>query len=871
MNVLSVLQSSRSVLRKDNSNATQTRSLLLLLSSSALFCLLALALPAVGQNTIQTVAGGGTVNGSAPFSADIPGPTGAITDSAGNLYVAAPFSQYVFELTTGTGGSVSQFAGTGIIAYFGTPGPANKRSLWNPYALAIDTHGNIYIADSGNNAIRMVDPSGNLKTVAGLSEPCDGTSKCGDGKLATQANLNDPEGVAVDAAGNLYIADTGDNRIRVVQASTGKIVAFAGNWNIPVCTVPTGPCGDGGRAVNASFGLGPIGVAVDGKGNVYIADSGDNRVRVVNTTTHKINAFAGSGNLCTPIWATCGDDTGSATAAQMGPPHGLGVDGAGNVYIADSRDNRIRVVKSGIISTFAGTTGGQNHGFGGDGGSPTSALLAAPSGVFVDGSGNVYISDTGNQRVREIILNSNKINTILGGGNGGDGGPAKAAQLANPFAVALDSTGNYYIADTANNRIREVTISSGNISTVAGNGDADYSGENGPATSATLNGPEGVAVDSSGNIFIADSLNRRVREVVGGNISLFAGTGQPCTPSTAKCGDDGAAKNALLSNPTTVALDSAGNIFIADPPTNRIREVSGGIITTIAGNGIPCVKANNPCGDGGLAVNANLKSPVGVTVDSSENIYIADSGDNRIRCVLGVVGGCGDAAHLYKVGDIIAYAYTGLEQFSQKEDGGLAINANRWNPTEVALDAGGNVFVGGGNDSLVQRIDAATGIIVTVAGNDSQWWWYGFKGDGGPATKARVDNSGLVIDNNEDLFIADNGNNRIREVANLVAVVTLSAKSLDFGDVTVGQTSAPQQVTLQNTGSNDLSISSIVASGDFAQTNNCPTSTAVAPSVSCTISVTFTPTKTGLRKGAVTITDNAPKSPQKVTLSGTGQ
>ena len=865
MRILSVLQFSGCFLGQDCLSENETRSPRRPLLLGVLFCLLTLALAAVGQNTIKTVAGGGTVN-TVPLQADIPGPTSVITDSNGNLYVAAPFSQYVFELSRS--GSVTEFAGTGIVAYFGTPGPAKQRSLWNPYALALDSHGNIYIADSLNNAIRMVDTNGILRTVAGVSEPCDGT-KCGDGRLATQAKLNDPQGVAVDAAGNIYIADTGDNRIRMVQAATGNIVAFVGNWNIPVCAVPTNACGDGGRAVDASLGPGPIGIALDGKGSVYIADTGDNRVRVINTATHKINAFAGSGNLCSPIWATCGDG-GTPTAAAMGPPHGLAVDGAGNVYIADSRDNRIRLVKSGQINTFAGTVGQNNHGFGGDGGSPTSALLAAPNGVFVDSSGNIYISDTGNQRVREIKANVNIINTILGGGNGGDGGAATAAQLANPFAVALDSAGNYYIADTANNRIREV--SGGMISTVAGHGEADYSGDNGPPLSATLNAAEGVAVDASGNIFIADSLNRRVREVSGGTISLFAGSGQPCTPSTGKCGDGGAAKNALLTNPTTVAVDSAGNIFIADPPTHRIREVSGGIITTIAGTGTACVKATMSCGDGGPATSANLKSPVGVTVDSSENIYIADSGDNRIRCVLGVAGGCGDAAQKYKVGDIIAYAYTGLEQFSQKEDGGLAINANRWNPTEVALDAGGNLFVGGGNDSLVQRIDAATDIIVTVAGNDSQWWWYGFKGDGGPATKGRVDNSGLVIDNDEDLFIADSGNNRIREVATLVPVVTLSTKSLDFGDVTVGQTSAPQQVTMQNTGSNDLSISGIVASGDFAQTNNCPTgSTTMAPSVSCTITVTFTPTKKGLRKGAITVTDNAPKSPQKINLTGTGQ
>ncbi len=857
MNILSISQSVCCLCATNSSGESQSRSQFRRLLAGVLFCSLALALTALGQNKINTVAGGGTVN-SNPLLADIPGPTGAITDAGGNLYVAAPFSQRVFEKSAG--GSVSQFAGTGVIAYFGTPGPASQRSLWNPYALAIDSHGNIYIADSLNNAIRMVDTSGILRTVAGVSEPCY-QAKCGDGRLATAAKLNSPQGVAIDAAGNIYIADTGDNRIRMVQAATGNIVPFVGNWNIPVCTTPTNPCGDGGRAVNASLGAGPIGIAVDAKGNVYIADTGDNRVRVVNPTTHKISAFAGNGNQCSPIWAACGD-AASALAATMGPPRGLAVDSSENVFIADSRDNRIRLVSSGVISTFAGTVGTNNHGFAGDGGPPTGALLAAPNGVFVDSSG-VYISDTGNQRVRKV--SSNVINTILGGGDGGDGSAAQSAQLANPFAVALDSGGNYYIADTANNRIR--MVSGGIISTVAGHGEADYSGDNGPAVSATLNAPEGVALDPSGNIFIADSLNRRIREVSSGTISLFAGSGQPCTPSTGQCGDGGAAKGAMLTNPTTVAADSSGNIFIADPPTNRVREVSGGIIKTIAGTGT-C----NYTGDGGLATAATLCSPVGVTVDGSENIYIADSGNNVIRCVLGVVGGCGDSTQKYHVGDIITYAYTGKVQFFQKEDGGLAINANRWNATEVALDTRGNLFVGGGNDSLVQRIDAASSIIVTVAGNDSQWWWYGFKGDGGLATKARVDNSGLVIDSNEDLFIADNGNNRIREVAHMVPVVTLNPTSLNFGSVTVGQTSPPQAVTLQNTGSDDLSIASIVPSGDFAQTNNCPiASNTLAPSVSCTITVTFTPTKKGVRNGLITVTDNAPKSPQKVKLTGTGE
>jgi hypothetical protein len=314
-------------------------------------------------------------------------------------------------------------------------------------------------------------------------------------------------------------------------------------------------------------------------------------------------------------------------------------------------------------------------------------------------------------------------------------------------------------------------------------------------------------------------------------------------------------------------VDAAGNVFIADPPSNRIREISGGVIKTVAGTG-PCGNS----GDKGPATSAQLCKPVGVTVDSSGNIFIADSSNNVIRCVLGVSGGCGDSAHKQIVGDIVTYAYTGKIQFFQAEDGGPALKANRFNPTQVAVDSRGNLFIGGGNDSLVQRVDLASGIIVTVAGNDAQWWWYGFRGDGHAANHARIDNSGLVVSGNEDLFIADNGNNRIREVAHMVPVVSFNPKSLDFGNVTVGQTSSPQPITLLNTGSDDMDISNIASSGDYAQTNNCPSGSAtLAPSVTCTITATFTPQKKGLRNGKIAVTDNSPNSPQTVKLSGTGQ
>ena len=822
------------------------------------------AVPVSAQNKINTVAGGGNINNSAGF-ADVPGPTGAVIDSNGNLFVAAPTSQYVFEMSAA--GVVSQFAGKGIAAFFGQPGPAVTRALWNPSGLAVDKQGNVYIADTLNNAIRKVDTTGYLTTIAGTSKPCH-QRRCGDnGPPAPSALLNAPQGVAVDSSGNVYIADTGDNRVRVIKAATGKIEAFAGNWNVPACQDPTDPCGDGGNAKLASLNS-PAGVAVDYLGNVYIADAGDNRIRMVSAKGKIISTIAGNGTACKPAGFSCGDGVqGGAAAANLKSPQGVTVDHSLNVYVADTGDNRIRIVASstGTIDNYAGTVATRdnknNYGFAGDGSAATSALLAAPAGVFVDHTGHVFISDTGNQRVREVKT-SGVIITVMGGGNGGDAGAATAAQLADPYAVAVAPGGDYFIADTANNRIR--VVSHGEISTFAGNGNAGYSGDGGQAASATLNMPQGVVLDDFGNLFIADTQNRVIRVVSGGIISTFAGNGQSCK-STAACGDGGSALDAQFNSPTTVAVDVAGSVFIADPVTNRVRKVSNGIITTVAGTG-----SSGYSGDGSPATNAELDSPFGVAIDSSENIYIADSGNNRIRCILGVVGGCGDSQHQYAVGDIMHYAYDGGEAF--RGDGGPAISASRWNPKELALDVRGNLFIGGGNNYLVQRIDADTGTIVTVAGNDQQWWWYGFKGDGHDAVTAHLNNAGLAIDGNEDLFIADRGNNRIREVATLVPVVTLSTKSLDFGLVPVGQTSQPLPVVVENTGADDLSIGNIQISGDFAETNNCPIgSGALAPSLSCTINVTFTPTKSGFRKGTVTITDNAPNSPHKVQLQGTGQ
>ncbi|WP_455644303.1 NHL domain-containing protein [Paenibacillus chitinolyticus] len=321
-----------------------------------------------------------------------------------------------------------------------------------------------------------------------------------------------------------------------------------------------------------------------------------------------------------------GGDGGPATSAQLSYPNGVALDSSGNMYIADTLNSRIRKVElSGKMSTIAGT--GVTE-YGGDGGDAASARLNHPIGVAVDSSGNMYIADTYNHRIRKVDA-SGKISTVAGkgfSGYGGDGGAATSARLHTPYGVALDSSGNMYIADTLNNLIRKVDVS-GKISTIAGTGVAGYGGDGGAATSAQLNMPTEVAVDSSGNMYIADYDNHRIRKVdPSGKISTVAGTGV-----AGYGGDGGAATSAQLNRPTGVAVDSSRNMYIADTLNNRIRKVdSSGKISTITGTGVQGFS-----GDGGPATFAQLNSAFGVTVDSSGDLYIADSLNNRIRKLSG--------------------------------------------------------------------------------------------------------------------------------------------------------------------------------------------------------------------------------------------
>jgi len=312
-----------------------------------------------------------------------------------------------------------------------------------------------------------------------------------------------------------------------------------------------------------------------------------------------------------------------ATSVPLDQPGGLAFDSAGDLFIADTNDNVIREVNvAGIISTIAGDG---EQGFGGDGGPATSALLDSPVGVAVDSNGNLYIADTHNQRVREVLASNGNIVTVAGtgiAGFSGDGGAATAALLDLPTALAVDKNGNVYIADTGNHRIREIIGTT--INTVAGDGQQTYSGDGGLATAAGLDSPDGVAVDAAFNIYIGDTHNQRVRTVSfsTGIIATLAGTGIKTFTG------DGSAASAAFARPQGVAVDASGNVYVADSDNDRIRTITSGTVTTIAGNG-----TEGFSGDLGTSTGASLDTPRAIGLSGSSVIF-ADTNNNRVREVI---------------------------------------------------------------------------------------------------------------------------------------------------------------------------------------------------------------------------------------------
>jgi uncharacterized protein (TIGR03437 family) len=454
----------------------------------------------------------------------------------------------------------------------------------------VDAQGVVYFADLYNNRVRMVDPkTGNINTFAGTGF----LGIDGDGGAASKASLLIPLSTAVEANGNILIL--GFNTIRRVTMPDGIIHFVAGSYD------KLGFSGDGGSVSAASFAL-PLYIAAAANGDILLADTGNFRVRRVRSTI--INTVAGRSI----------DDGIPATAAFLNGPVGVIPDGKGGFLISDSQDNRIRAVSaSGTISNVYGT--------GVRGSDPGE--MDTPGNIALDGAGNLFIADTNNDRVLRIAQGATQA-TIAAGGNGtgssGDGSFAVRAKLDAPTSVAVDATGNLYIADFGNSRVRMVDTD-GNISTVAGSGTALFAGDNQSATAAGVS-PLGVAFDNAGNLLIADSLNNRIRKVDMKTriITSIAGSGLP-----GSTGDGGPATLARLNTPGGVSVDAAGTVYIADTGNHVIRAITGTTIRTVAGTGTSAFLA-----EAGSSLGVNL-DPIGLSVDRDGSLYIADMGNDRIR------------------------------------------------------------------------------------------------------------------------------------------------------------------------------------------------------------------------------------------------
>ena len=569
---------------------------------------------------INTVAGNGTLgssgDGGAAIDAQLTYPTGVAVDSSGNLFIAEtnfftdlpPHGNRIRKVTPD--GVINTVAGNGTSGFSGDGGPAIEATLNQPWSIAADRAGNLFIADYYNNRVRKVSLDGIITSVIAksTSDPHCIADSSGDGGPASRAHFCAPQSVAVDDSGNLFIGEYGfdddetDGRallnflIRKISPN-GTITTSAGSGF-------HGFSGDGGPARAADLLGGPL--AVNKTGALFLADS--TRVRQVSPDGI-IRTLAGNG------YASFSGDGGPVTRAMLDRPVAVTTDRTGNVFILDSPFySRIRkVIPDGTINTVAGNG---SQGYSGDGGPAIDAALFQPQGLAADAAGDLFIADLYNNRLRKVSPDG-IITTIAGtgGASRSDGGYAVDIPVS-PNAVVADAAGSVFIAEGL--RIRKLTPD-GLIQTVAGIfGSSGFSGDGGPATEAQLQYAGGIALDAVGNLFIAD--RNRVRKVtVDGLITTVAGNGED-----GYSGDGGPAVQAAL-RAFGVAVDDAGNLFIIGD--NRVRRVSpDGLITTIAGLGTPGYS-----GDGGPAVRAEMWAPRSLAVDRSGNIYIADTGNNAVR------------------------------------------------------------------------------------------------------------------------------------------------------------------------------------------------------------------------------------------------
>ncbi len=647
--------------------------------------------------------GGGSTASSGSSGSSGSGSSGSGSSGSGSSGSGGSTSNNgALSLFVGNLGGAGNLDGTGATARFNAP-----------RGVTLDTSGNIYVADTGNNTIRKITAAGVVTTMAGSA-----TASGFVNGTASAARFDLPSSVTTDASGNIYVADTLNNGIRKVT-SVGAVTTFAGVNGIGFTN---------GSSTGVRFYM-PTGVATDTSGNVYVADSDNNAIREISPT----------GIVTTLAGGVLGNPVSQGTITTTSVPVAVATDSSANVYVADTNDTIIMIAPGGTVSVLAGTAGtsGSTDGTGG------AAAFNGPSGLATDSNANVYVADTANNTIR-MIAAGGVVTTMAGtaGASGAVDATGSAASFNAPSGVATDSNANVYVADTGNNTIR--VISPAGVVTTLG-GAAGLSGStDSSAGNPLFNVPAGIAVDSSGNLYIADFNNNTIRKASStAAVSTLAGTA-----GTAGF-INGTGATAAFDGPTGVATDGAGNVYVADAVNNTIRKItSAGVVSTLAGT------AGIKGSADGTGATASFNYPNGVAVDGSGNVYVADSGNFTIRKITsaGVVttlaGSAGASGNANGTGSAASFNF-----------GGKYLSG-------IAVDGNGNVYLADSNNYAVRMITSA-GVVTTLAGGQ-------LGSADGTGAAASFDNlNGIVVDSSGNVYVADDGYT-IRKVTSAGVVTTIA-------------------------------------------------------------------------------------------------
>ena len=754
-----------------------------------------------------TLAGvAGTVISSADgtgSAAQFSGPRGLAVDNAGNVYVADSSNHTIRKITAA--GVVTTLAGkAGTSGYQNGTGTA---ALFNePYGVVADSAGNVFVADTNSNAIRKITPAGVVTTLAGGSGQ--GTT---DG-TGTAAKFHEPHGIAIDSSGTLYVADYENHMVRKVT-SAGVVTTLAGGADVSGYV--------DGQGTAARF-MALQGIAVDSAGNVYVTESGNKDVRKITP----------SGLVTTLVTSGPG---------KLGEPHGIALDASGNLYIGDAGVNLVRKVTSaGTVSTYAGTMGTA----GTSDGTTSTALFNGPKGVAIDSSNNIYIADTLNNTIRKISPEGT-VTTFAGlsGRTSSLDGTATIARFEDPYAVAADGSGNLYVADATDHSIRKIT-SDGTVSTLAGKG-GSFGSDDGTGSAARFKGPLGIAADSAGNVYVADTGNATIRKITpAGVVSTVAGR------AGLAGSQDGTGTAARFMSPYGIAVDASGTLYVVESSAVVRKVTADGVVTTLAGTSGTNGFTN------GTGTAARFSVPFDIAVDGAGNLYVSDHGNHSVRMIssVGVVttlAGSGAAGKADGVGTAATFKF----------------------PSGIAADSSGTVYLADTDNQVVRKITPA-GVVTTIGGTNATG-----SADGLGTAASFFNPKDVAVDPSGNIYVVDRANHTIRkgtlQTATAVPVCTVSPSA---STVTPGS-SATLTASCSPVATSYVWTGGTCSAGTNASCTVTPSTTATytvagvnagGTGSAASVTVTIAAVPQAVISGTIAATPSSGTAPLAVKFTGTG-